>query len=1397
MERRHAHPVLVACVSFILIATMIPTLSLSSGADKESHASQTKSSPSLHVTVGRGSILPSVAYTLDLCTNQLYNGNVLPSDCTGGTGGNGGFPTGIAYDPTKGELFVANGSSIAVVDDRTERVVTTIPIGWAASPWEIAYDSGKGEVFTANWGGNNVSVISAGTNKVVASIPVGTYPRGITYDRALNEVVVANSAWNNVSVISDVTNRPIASVHVGTYPWGVTFDSGKGEVFVANLNSNNVSVINMGTNRVVANIPVGSNPMALAYDSSRGEVFVSNSASNNVSVISDSTDRVVANVPVGADPWGVVYDAGTGSLFVSNYATNNSSVISDATNTVVASLPTGGGPSFGTVDSGDGYVYLSNSLQGTISVIYDGNVGSGPKHAVTFTESGLPSGANWSMTLNGLLSSSTTNSITFNEPNGTYPFSVGLVPGYSASPSSGSVTVNGVNATQAISFTYSVVSVPVGSGPVGLAYDSANGYVYVANGGSNNISVLNGTRVVATVPAYNSPWGVTYDSQNGYVYVANWEGGSGPGVVTVINGTRDVANISYSTVNGAASMGITYDSSNGTVWVANDAGNGLGVTVIKGLKIVWNITNPGYTSGIAYDPTHNYVYTSGRNSGTTAVMNASGTIDTVSGSTRPYWDIYDPYRHEVYVSDYGGNDLMVMNGTKVTGNITAATSPMGVAVDPISGLLFVTQYGQASVKVINGTQSVVTIPVGTNPIDAVYNPANGFVYVTNRGSNNVSIISTVAKASTTLSGVTVSPLSSTLSPNGTQVFTAAPSCVGGPCSLGVTYSWSLTNGLGTLSSPSGNPVTFTAGTKGGNLSLFVNATLNGASKQAGPIPINITTSVPALASVSVSPPSASIPTNSTQAFSATPTCSGGPCPAGTSYAWTLNNSLGSVNPTTGATTTFTAGPTSGSVALTVTATLNGVSKQAVAPVTITSTKVLTSVTVAPSSPSVTVNGTQGFTATPTCTSTCPGSVAYVWTVNNSLGSVNPTAGSTTTFTAGPTTGSARLTVAATLNGVTKWANATVTITPVVPVLSSVSISPTSITVGVGNSTSFTAHPNCTGGTCPSGATYSWSLQSSSLGSITPTSPGPTTTFTAGSTAGSEILYATASLNGVQQTGLAIINITKGTVPTITGLTLTHSPSVTVQAGKAVDFNTTATCNVSPCPTGIAYNWSLNNTLGNLFSTSSASTTFTAGSTAGFTFLTVTATLNGGSRQATSAITISSTPVPALSSVSISPGPVTLSVGKAQDFTVTAACSLGPCPASVTYVWKTNNSLGSLNATTGSTVGLTAGASAGFLSLTATASYNGNSVNASILVTIISSPPPHQGNSTAPPTFLGLPGYDGYILLAIIVAAVAAAVGVALMRRRKEEKATSPPPGNQGQGYPTYPPQGPYYPPPQG
>ena len=77
------------------------------------------------------------------------------------------------------------------------------------------------------------------------------------------------------------------------------------------------------------------------------------------------------------------------------------------------------------------------------------------------------------------------------------------------------------------------------------------------------------------------------------------------------------------------------------------------------------------------------------------------------------------------------------------------------------------------------------------------------------------------------------------------------------------------------------------------------------------------------------------------------------------------------------------------------------------------------------------------------------------------------------------------------------------------------------------------------------------------------------------------------------------------------------------------------------------------------------------------------------------------------------------------------------------------------------------------------------VSSVVLVEVLPLPP--RGSSVPPastPTFLGLPGYDGYFLL--IVVAVVVAVVFALTRRKKAEASPSI-------RYPGYPQQPPYPP----
>src|SRR5438132_503978 len=453
-------------------------------------------------------------------------------------------------------------NNVSVIGGTT--IVGSISVG--IQPEGVAYNSGSGDVYVANFQSQTVSVISttkplflvtftetglpsksswsvileglsnsSATPTITFSQPNGTHSYSVGrvtgyaayyYPSPSPGSVTVNGAPSNVT-ISFMANTKggtvIATVSVGNYPVGAAYNSGNSYVYVANSVSNSVSLISGTT--VVATIPVGGNPRGVAYDGGNGYIYVANCDLNAVNVIDGIA--VVATVPVGTCPYAVAYDSLNGYVYVTNYADfirGNVTVISGTT--VVAWIPVGEYPDAVAYDSGNGCVYVARYYSDTVSVI----CAAAQLSLVTFTETGLPSGTSWSVILGSLSNSSTSPTITFPEPDGLGSYAVSRsstsAAYYDPSPSSGRITVNRAPLNVTISFTaitaggIVLATIPVGGYPTGVAYDSGNGYVYVANGASN-ISVVDGTTLVAAIPVGGYPTDGASDSGNGYIYVTS------------------------------------------------------------------------------------------------------------------------------------------------------------------------------------------------------------------------------------------------------------------------------------------------------------------------------------------------------------------------------------------------------------------------------------------------------------------------------------------------------------------------------------------------------------------------------------------------------------------------------------------------------------------------------------------------------------------------------------------------------------------------------------------------------------------------------------------------------------------------------------------------------------
>jgi Phosphoesterase family len=102
----------------------------------------------------------------------------------------------------------------------------------------------------------------------------------------------------------------------------------------------------------------------------------------------------------------------------------------------------------------------SVTVAGGAVIVPIGFSATGPFYPVTFAETGLPVGTDWSVTLDRNVGRGTNSTLGFSVPNGSHTFAVGEVAGFASSPNSGTLSVAGGSVATPITFaalpTYSL-----------------------------------------------------------------------------------------------------------------------------------------------------------------------------------------------------------------------------------------------------------------------------------------------------------------------------------------------------------------------------------------------------------------------------------------------------------------------------------------------------------------------------------------------------------------------------------------------------------------------------------------------------------------------------------------------------------------------------------------------------------------------------------------------------------------------------------------------------------------------------------------------------------------------------------------------------------------------------
>jgi hypothetical protein len=439
------------------------------------------------------------------------------------------------------------------------------------------------------------------------------------------------------------------------------------------------------------------------------------------------------------------------------------------------------------------------------------------------------------------------------------------------------------------------------------------------------------------------------------------------------------------------------------------------------------------------------------------------------------------------------------------------------------------------------------------------------------GRADTSSITITAPPVATLNSLVLTPASASLNTGATRQFSIAAQWSDGSTSL-PAVSYSATGG--TISAGG----LYTAGSTAGSFRVIVS---HAASGLADTSEVTLTVPAPTLSSISMTPATVSLLTGATQQFSTTALWSDG---STTVPTLTYSATGGSIS----AGGLYTAGSTAGTYRVIVSA--NGRADTSSVTLTVPAAT-LTSLVLTPATVSLQTGVGQLFSVSATWSD---GSTTVPAVTFSATGGTIIQNGQ---YTAGSTAGTFRVIVSA--NG--RADTSAVTITAPAATLTSISMTPASVSLNTGATQQFST-------------TAQWSDGSTTLPSLTYSATGGTVSgsglYTASSTGGTFRVIVTGG-------GRADTSAVTLTSPTATIASLAISPkTVTVNTGASQQYSATATMSDGSTQTNPTLTWAATG------GTINAGRLYTAGSTTG-SFRVIVSSANG--RADTSSVTLATAP----------------------------------------------------------------------------------------------------------------------------------------------------------------------------
>ena len=300
------------------------------------------------------------------------------------------------------------------------------------------------------------------------------------------------------------------------------------------------------------------------------------------------------------------------------------------------------------------------------------------------------------------------------------------------------------------------VAIPTNLGagvqPQGIALNPKNGFAYVANQISNNVTIIDSAGLVvsvvqlepSTLPGLNSPVAIAVNSNAsstnyGKVYVV----GSVADTVSVIDSTHNLVN-EIST--GARPIAIAFNPINEQLYVPHIGTNNVTVIDTNTETVLTTLAVGTAPIGVGVNSNNGDIYVTNSIDNSVSVFdNANSLVTTIASvGTRPVSATYHPINDEMFVVASDSNNIYPIDATTYTLGTAIATgnSPYTSVYNSLNEFIYVGNQDDDTFTIIAPNHTIrATVGIGGNiNIGFIFNPSTNQLLVSDTNGNTVNII---------------------------------------------------------------------------------------------------------------------------------------------------------------------------------------------------------------------------------------------------------------------------------------------------------------------------------------------------------------------------------------------------------------------------------------------------------------------------------------------------------------------------------------------------------------------------------------------------------------------------------------------------------------------------------